>query len=694
MQAIAKATGMQCTPKPQLGLSVSDPLSLESRTGSWRRWGRRSRFPQLANRPTVDQPRGAPTTGPRRDKVAIVTQQPELGVDSALDTGAGPDDADSSLSPADAWDLAGRDTVPDLTAIGAPSDVGSALLFALLTSDGDEWQPPYARVREALAIRKKAVLPQLEEQADQRLRTWMVLFRGLGLVFEEQGHLHVTDIGAQLREVMQATYVATDDFAKEVSRANRLKVARVIGPALARYQLRNPLNESRYDKSTDIHPLWAIWKAVRALDNKIHWDELDRTLTQCCRMSDLDGYIDRISEARSTVDYDPEDPAKMDALLGARRPVVGGAPSRLDRNQQDRVIVWLQRAAFRDLFLERTNRADGYRYANEEFAPLLDELIAAPPDHYGAGDAVGYFRWLGQASPLAAKSTGSPFAGSDLARMVVRRCRQFGATRIIALVGAAGTGKTALAREAAALLTDSDPTCVDVVQFHAAFSYEEFVGGLAPSKDGGFEPSPGVLIEASDRALREPGKTHVLIIDEVSRADTANVLGELLTYVEYRDRAFRVPALNRTVRLAPNLVILATMNPADRSVINMDDALVRRLRQITVAPSTDALSRILTSAGMSDSLRDKVCGWFEALPADVPFGHGLFVGVTSERDLHQLWHEQLTFFLHRGGISVYPDPSAIEDGYVWRRPEYAPRLQEAVTALQSTDHEGGPLVDI
>ena len=55
---------------------------------------------------------------------------------------------------------------------------------------------------------------------------------------------------------------------------HRLRFAKVVGPALARWQLRNPLTVSMYPPETDIHPLWAIWKAARQLDNKIHWDEL------------------------------------------------------------------------------------------------------------------------------------------------------------------------------------------------------------------------------------------------------------------------------------------------------------------------------------------------------------------------------------------------------------------------------------
>lgn len=606
-------------------------------------------------------------------KGSIVTEQSAKDAD-ALDFGDEPEPPGnaSALEPGDAWDLAGRDTVPDLTATGSPADVGSALLFALLNSEGVTWKPPYDPVRVALGIRRKTVLPELEEQADSRVRTWMVNFRGLGLVYEDTGHLHVTELGHQFRDVLQTTYAVTDDYGKEVSRVNRIRIARVVGPALARYQLRTPLTLDRYPPKTDIHPLWAIWRAARKLDNRIHWDELDRTLTKCLRMSDLEAAIDKIRMARTSSGYDPGSRQQMDSLLGPRYPVVGGAPERLDRNQHDRVIIWLQRAAFRDIFLERVDRADGYRYINEEFMPLLDELLAVAPENFDASQSpTAYVRWLGQASPLATQVSRSPFEGTALLHAVVNRCRQFGNRRIIVLVGPAGTGKTALAREAAMVLADSDTTRVEVVQFHASFTYEEFVGGLSPIEGGGFSPAAGVLVEINDRAAKDPDQTYVLVIDEISRADTANVLGELLTYVEYRDRAFRVPALNRTINLAPNLVIMATMNPADRSVINMDDALVRRLRQISVPRSTDALRMILSGAGMPDELREQVCAWFDGLPADAPFGHGLFVDVATMEDLHQLWNEQLVYFIRRGGISVYADPAAIETGFVWRRLEFA-----------------------
>jgi len=241
---------------------------------------------------------------------------------------------------------------------------------------------------------------------------------------------------------------------------------------------------------------------------------------------------------------------------------------------------------------------------------------------------------------------------------------------LIALVGPAGSGKTYYAEEAAKRLVDGDESRWESIQFHASFTYEEFIGGLAPNSSGGFEPKPGVLLRLNEQA-RKSDRLHVLVVDELSRADVANVLGELLTYVEYRGRPFRVAALDEEVRLAENLVIIVTLNPTDRSVINLDDAVVRRLRQIEVPRSSNALRTILDKAGMDQTLRDEVVSWFDGLPPDVPFGHGLFRDVATHADLHDLWHEQLRFFLRRGQTIVYPNPNAIEDGFKWRDSKYA-----------------------
>lgn len=563
--------------------------------------------------------------------------------------------------PLTCWDLAGRDVVPELTPRGAPRDVGAQVLYALLRADGSPWAPPYERVRALMQVRRKAIEPEREDQADSRLRTYFTLFRGLGFVYEEGGTLRVTPAGHRLAEIMTDMYATLDDASADVSRAMRWKVARLSVSVLSKYQLRSPATETTYPDNADIFPLWAIWRAMRELGSKIHWEEVGRILTKCLRMDDLDAAIDRIRLARESQDYNPDDPESAEAFLGSRCPDLGD-------DQQDRIIIWLSRAGFKDVLIEHRNRADGFRYLQAEFIPLIDEALASPPVYRHFATVEDYYSFLGEAPADASWGPGDVVGAEEpVVREVVERARSFGDRALIALVGVAGTGKTRAAQMAARILTGGDDSRIEFVQFHAAFTYEEFIGGLAPDETGGgFHREPGVLLRFNAVAEADPDHQYVLVIDELSRADVANVLGELLTYIEYRGRTFTVAALAKVVSLAPNLIVLVTMNPNDRSVINMDDALIRRLRQVEVPASGRALEQILEDAGMRPELIGEVTSWFMGLPSDAPFGHGLFAGVSDEVGLHHVWHEQLRFFLRRGGITTYPNPSAIEAGYKWR----------------------------
>lgn len=576
------------------------------------------------------------------------------------------------------WDMSGRDVIPDVSPGAAPRDVGAAALLGMLMADGTAWTSPYDGVRAAMGIRQKTVLPELQEQADQRLRTFKALFRGVGLLYDENQTLRRTEVGGELLTLLQEQLVAVDDYGRRISLASKRRLAELVAPTLARYELASPLSQSVYPPDTDIRPLLAIWRAMRSLENKLHWEELGRVLTGCLREADLGDAIETIRVGRAAEGYSPSDESMMDRIYGPRHPAGQGAMA-------DRLDVWFSRAAFKDIFLEARDRPDRYRYLKSDFIDIIDRQIVNPPSHFPGGDSSTYVRWLGsstEASPDAPMS-------DDVVDSVVAKCRRWGDRQIIAFAGPAGTGKTRLAEKVAAVLVDGDDSRLNTVQFHAAYTYEEFVGGLGP-KDGSFAPIKGILLQASAAAESDPGhNTHVLLIDELSRADVANVLGELLTYVEYRGRPFRVPTFEKVFTLAPNLIILATFNPSDRSVINIDDATIRRLRVVAVPPSVAALRAILSDAGMKPDLISQVCLWFSTLPDDVPFGHGLFVGARDEFDLHELWHESLQLYLRRGGVATYPSPELIEGGYVWRAQAYARALGAQLASDGVTEEPSG-----
>jgi 5-methylcytosine-specific restriction enzyme B len=157
--------------------------------------------------------------------------------------------------------------------------------------------------------------------------------------------------------------------------------------------------------------------------------------------------------------------------------------------------------------------------------------------------------------------------------------------------GPPGTGKTFVAEEFAEWFTGSRER-IETIQFHASYAYEDFVEGIRPNLDGEdlrYAVEPGILQRFAEKAAGDP-RPHVLIIDEINRANLSRVFGELLFLLEYRDRTVRLPYSRAWFGLPENLHIIGTMNTADRSIALVDFALRRRFHFIEF-PADPAILR-------------------------------------------------------------------------------------------------------
>jgi 5-methylcytosine-specific restriction protein B len=179
--------------------------------------------------------------------------------------------------------------------------------------------------------------------------------------------------------------------------------------------------------------------------------------------------------------------------------------------------------------------------------------------------------------------------------------------RFVILEGPPGTGKTRLAARLARRVGTSTQ-----IQFHPARTYEDFVVGLFPRPVAGglaFEVRPGDLLRANRAAERAE---HVLVIDEINRADLGRVLGESIILFEAgeSDREVHLPHIpdgfSNPLRLHSDLLVLATRNTADRSIARMDIAIRRRFAFIEVWPDLSVVAEqgdALAMAAFEDTLQ-------------------------------------------------------------------------------------------
>lgn len=164
--------------------------------------------------------------------------------------------------------------------------------------------------------------------------------------------------------------------------------------------------------------------------------------------------------------------------------------------------------------------------------------------------------------------------------------------------GPPGTGKTYLAQHLAHHLAGRENTAL--VQFHPAYSYEDFFEGFRPSAgEGGtvsFQLQPGPFRRIVDQAREHPESAFVLIIDEINRGNLAKIFGELYFLLEYRDQAIELlysSGAEQAFTLPPNVLIIGTMNTADRSIALVDAAMRRRFSFVALHPSEEPTRSML-----------------------------------------------------------------------------------------------------
>ena len=206
------------------------------------------------------------------------------------------------------------------------------------------------------------------------------------------------------------------------------------------------------------------------------------------------------------------------------------------------------------------------------------------------------------------------------------------------------------------ILEQKDDDKIEFVQFHQNYSYEDFIMGYKPSKEG-FALKYGVFYNFCKKAERNPNDKYFFIIDEINRGNLSKIFGELMMLIEnnYRAQTIKLAYGDEKFSVPKNIYIIGIMNTADRGIAMIDYALRRRFSFFELKPGFETEGFTEYRMKLDNSKFDKLIKCTEELNSEISLdetlgegfciGHSYFCDINSEELTDQRLMEIVEFEL-------------------------------------------------
>ena len=165
-----------------------------------------------------------------------------------------------------------------------------------------------------------------------------------------------------LGRAIKALYAQIND---KIEGAND-HLAKLAVEMLSKYTLRNPIDFGNYPQDADLKLFRFIWRAMRQLDGKLHWEEMNCVIMHLTYRKDEEAAIAKIRTVRQLLLGNYSQGAEA---LGER------AVEEQDETKR-RITPWFTRAGFGGLLISPDDDPAGFRALNPKYIPLIDQALA------------------------------------------------------------------------------------------------------------------------------------------------------------------------------------------------------------------------------------------------------------------------------------------------------------------------------